>query len=82
MNAPSPDVVTRAFGQLSAGDFELLKILLDKGALALVVVIVGFVISILLERYKSVLARQHEVMKITAPMTTKMILIRNQPQPP
>jgi hypothetical protein len=53
--------------------FEILKILLDKGALAILIALLGAAISILIERYKSALTRQVELSKITMPMITSML---------
>jgi hypothetical protein len=47
--------------------FEIFKIVLDKGLLAIVVAIAGLIFSIILERYKSILKRQEELSKLIAP---------------
>lgn len=73
MNSQNPDELTHIFDSLGQKDFDVVKVLLDKGALALVIVLVGFVISLSIERFKSVLARQQEILKITAPMVARMI---------
>jgi len=53
--------------------FEVLKIVLDKGAFALLIALFGAVISLLIERYKSILTRQIELNKITTPMIISML---------
>lgn len=47
--------------------FEIFKIVLDKGLLALIVALAGLLFSIILERYKSILARQEEISKLVNP---------------
>lgn len=47
--------------------FEIFKIVLDKGMLAIVVALAGLMFSVLLERYKSVLKRQEELAKLIGP---------------
>ena len=61
----------RSFGP----DFEkdVLKILLDKGALALVVAFAGFVFARALERYKAAEARKTEITKLQFPLIQELI---------
>jgi hypothetical protein len=47
--------------------FEILKVVSDKGLFALIIALSGGFISILLERYKSILKRQEEVSKLISP---------------
>ena len=59
--------------QTQEHQFEILKIVVDKGALALLIAMLGAVISLLIERYKSTLTREVELSKITTPMITAML---------
>ncbi len=47
--------------------FELFKIVLEKGLLAAIVAIAGGIFAILLERYKSALKKQEELSKVIVP---------------
>ncbi len=53
---------------LSAREFEVFKLIVDKGALALLFVIVGAVVAKMLERYKWALNRDQELVKISLPL--------------
>lgn len=50
-----------------------LKITLDKGLLAVVIAVLAFATTLIVERVKASLARQHEILKITAPAALKLI---------
>jgi len=49
---------------LSEREFALLKVIADKGALALGAAFFAFILAILLEQHKSLLARRNEVSKL------------------
>jgi hypothetical protein len=53
--------------------FEILKILLEKGLLALIVAIAGWRFAISLERYKSALKKEQELSKIVVPQIVNML---------
>lgn len=61
-----------------AHQYEILKIIIDKGAIAVIVLIIGVAINLILERYKSILAREQEISKITNPMILGMIASSEQ----
>jgi hypothetical protein len=53
--------------------FEVFKILLEKGLLAVIVAIAGGTFAILLERYKSALKKQEELSKVIVPQILDML---------
>jgi hypothetical protein len=53
--------------------FEIFKIILDKGLLALILAFAGLGISYLLERYKSILKRQEAIVALVTPKILEMI---------
>jgi len=53
--------------------FEILKILLEKGLLALIVAIAGGAFALLLERYKFALKKEQELSKIIVPQIVSML---------
>lgn len=52
---------------------EFLKIVLDKGLLAILLALVALLSTLVIERIKSSLAKQQEILKITAPASLKLI---------
>ena len=58
---------------LSDDQFELLKIVVDKGALAALVAIVGFVFALLMERYKAYLVGRTELLKFAIPKIQELM---------
>ena len=56
-----------------ANQFDIAKILLDKGLLAILLAGVAFGAAILIERVKASFARQQEIIKITAPLAIKLL---------
>lgn len=53
--------------------FEIFKIVLEKGLLALIVAIAGGTFAILLERYKSALKKDQELSKVIVPQIISML---------
>lgn len=53
--------------------FEIFKIILDKGILTIIILIAGAFINVLMERYKSILVKQQQIQNITNPLITSMI---------
>src|SRR5260221_14587599 len=58
---------------LDERQFDVFKILLEKGLLAAIVGIAGAIFAILMERYKSTLKKQEELSKVVIPQINDVL---------